>query len=101
MKVPSKEEIKKEARKVGKRSIFLSDFPHDQLSTEYGFKKGAEWMEEQLEPIITELEMDKLRMTEAIISMIDKSTDTRVVNIGLKAINKTMEDLYPPQPKDR
>ncbi len=56
MKTPSKEEIKRAALD----SSGDYDYPMD-MAGEKGFIKGAEWMEQHLEPLITELAMEKAR----------------------------------------
>ena len=61
MKIPSKEQIEVVANRHADTGMLLSDFPHHWISVKYGFEKGAEWMEQQLEPLITEFGMEKAR----------------------------------------
>ena len=40
-------EIQEQAERYANTSQFLSDFPHDKKSVNYGFLAGAKWMQEQ------------------------------------------------------
>lgn len=62
MKTPSKEEIKSAGSSAMTKSHLSSKvYLFDGHSFELGWEQGAEWMEQQLEPLITELGMDRAR----------------------------------------
>lgn len=91
MKTPNKEEIEDAAKKQADIGILFSAFPHHWLSVKYGFEKGAEWMEQQLEPLITELGMDRVRdapqsadvmtLQECKTKILEKYNETRMVGL--------------------
>ena len=61
-KVPSIEEIKSAgSHAMTKSHLSAKVFLFDGHSFELGWEQGAEWMEQQLEPLITDLSMEKAR----------------------------------------
>jgi hypothetical protein len=46
--IPTQQEVKEEAIKQANRSQFLSNYPYDHKSVEYGFIEGIKWITEKL-----------------------------------------------------
>lgn len=77
------------AIKEANRSQTLSSYPFDQMSVGFGFEKGAQWMQEQLEPELVTLRRNTKHNESWINTMVEQM---RSLQTALKDTNEFSTD---------